>query len=400
MPGQIAESNNNMMIFEELSEEKMVAGYRIIADRYYEQLPETNIDVKWESDIQYKTEDEQKEITGKEIMEKEKEMKVNISRKDRRNQKLEIKWNKKEKTITVRGSAWKEWVKKEQEIFEHILNNFWEEEKKEMMNEYSKNNKCTIFQEVESETGKEPEISVDKKMDNIEDNEEENEHSLITANPAIGGETKPTEETIVDIPTINTQEILTLLVEDTENRTNEDEARTKAENTDLAASTETENTTELSIVEDKTEKGTNKDEEIKLLNEKIETMDYEQQIKELKDKLEKVKEAERIAIELVTKEEENKLTASKKKITTAENKLKKKEEELQALESAMKLKSKIFAEQIKEIASEFAEKICENRNTITKQQDKILQLEEEIRQEIDKDNNEEKNTTRRRNQET
>ena len=88
-----------------------------------------------------------------------------------------------EKSISIRGTGWKEWIIKEQKIFEHILEKYKEENKHEEMIDYSNKNKCNIFdieeivEEEEKEKYKKKEV-VEKPEQNIEQKEMNGEQTI------------------------------------------------------------------------------------------------------------------------------------------------------------------------------------------------------------------------------
>ena len=92
--------NNNMIKYEKLSAEQMIAIYYILG-RYYEGIPET-YDVEWIGDIVYKREDMADNMEN--LMKRGNKITTTIT--EGKQEMLKMNLNIKEKTFTVKGTLW------------------------------------------------------------------------------------------------------------------------------------------------------------------------------------------------------------------------------------------------------------------------------------------------------
>ena len=95
---------------------------------------------------------------------------------------------------------------------------------------------------------------------------------------------------------------------------------------------------------------------------------------EMNTRIEEMKKAEKIAVEMIKKEEENRYNALKKKFQALENKMKKKEEELEAQKNLTKLKQTKFLEDLENLTKEYAEKFKDMQTALLEKDDTISKL--------------------------
>ena len=135
--------NNNMIRYENLSENQMIGIYYLMSSRYYNEITNDEVDIKWKGDIKYEENEEENVKEPNEILAKEKIVKINIT--DDGEEKIEIKLHLKGKTFSIKGKAWALWEEEEKDYFEDCIDGYEKEQSYEELIKKSKEKEIEIF---------------------------------------------------------------------------------------------------------------------------------------------------------------------------------------------------------------------------------------------------------------
>ena len=129
-----------MIRYENLSENQMIGIYYLMSSRYYNEITNDEVDIKWKGDIKYEDNEEENVKEPSEILAKEKIVKINIT--DDEEEKIEIKLHL--KTFSIKGKAWALWEEEEKDYFEDCIDGYEKEQSYEELIKKSKEKEIEI----------------------------------------------------------------------------------------------------------------------------------------------------------------------------------------------------------------------------------------------------------------